>query len=73
MDRAPLGKSSVSFVGKLKTKTCRISISILFITCLLFSGFSAAPLRADTDELEKRTYVQLDAGLLKTHDSNISY
>ena len=73
MDRAPLGKSSVSFVGKLKTKTCRISISILFITCLLFSGFSAAPLRANADELEKRTFVTLDAGLLKTHDSKIDY
>jgi len=73
MDRAPLGKSSVQFMGKLKTKTCRISISILFITCLLFSVFSAAPLRANADELEKRTYVTLDAGLIKTHDSKIDY
>ena len=60
-------------MGKLKTKTCRISISILFITCLLFSGFSAAPLRADTDELEKRTYVQLEAGLLPEHRSGIYF
>ena len=72
MDRAPFGKSSVSFVGKLKTKTCRISISILVITCLLFSGFSAAPLRANADELEKRTYLQLDAGLIPTYGSGIS-
>ena len=73
MDRAPLGKSSVQFMGKLTTKTCRSSISILFIASLLFSGFSAAPLRANADELEKRTYVTLDAGLIKTHDSKIGY
>ena len=73
MDRAPLGKSSVQFMGKLTTKTCRSSISILFIASLLFSGFSAAPLRANADELEKRTYVTLDAGLIKTHDSKIDY
>ena len=60
-------------MGKLKTKTCRISISILFITCLLFSGFSAAPLRADTDELEKRTYVQLDAGVIPEYGSRIDF
>ena len=58
-------------MGKLTTKTCRISISILFITCLLFSGFSAAPLRADTDELLKRTYITLDAGLSVSLDSRI--
>ena len=57
-------------MGKLKTKTCRISISILFITCLLFSGFSAAPLRADTDELEKRTYLTLDAGLIQKDEKS---
>ena len=60
-------------MGKLTTKTCRSSISILFIASLLFSGFSAAPLRANADELEKRTYVTLDAGLIKTHDSKIDY
>ena len=59
-------------MGKLKSKTCRISISILSITCLLFSGFSAAPLRANADELEKRTYLQLDAGLIPTYGSGIS-
>jgi len=73
MDRAPLGRSSVQFMGKLTTKTCRISISILFIASLLFSGFSAAPLRADADELEKRTYLQLEAGSIPTYGSEISY
>jgi len=60
-------------VRKLTTKTCRSSISILFIASLLFSGFSAAPLRADADESEKRTYLKLDAGSIPTYGSEISY
>ena len=58
-------------MGKLTTKTCRISISILFIASLLFSCFSAAPLRADADELEKRTYITFDAGVIPTFGSKI--
>jgi hypothetical protein len=57
-------------MGKSKIKTCRISISILFIASLLFSGFSTAPLRADADESEKRTSLILDAGLIQTDEKS---
>ena len=58
-------------MGKLKTKTCRISISILFITCLLFSGFSAAPLRADA--VEARKYLRLQAGIGAFYSTGVDY
>ena len=59
-------------MGGLTTKSCRASISILLITCLLFSSFSAVPLRADADQSDKRTYLKLDAGLIPTYGSSIS-
>lgn len=57
----------------LKKITCRISISILFIASLLFSSFSAAPLRADVGELDKRTSFIFNAGSIPTGDSRISF
>lgn len=59
-------------MGELTPKSCRSSISILLITCLLFSSFSVAPLRADADQSGKRTYLTLDAGLIPTYGSSIS-
>ena len=58
-------------MGKLKTKTCRISISILFITCLLLSSFAAEPIRADS--VEARKYLGVKAGIGAFYSTGVDY
>jgi hypothetical protein len=58
-------------MGKSKIKTCCISISILFIASLPFSGFYAAPLRADY--VEARKYLGLKAGIGAFYSTGVDY